>query len=282
MLDETRPDFVDIATRPSSHFELIRTAAQQGIAVLCQKPLAASLLEAREMVETCRKHSVPFMVNENWRFRPWFRCIKRLLDQGEVGAPYFARFIRRNLRTLPQPRFENQPYFIEMERFIIYESCIHYIDTFRFLLGEIESIYCQTKKIGPSQAGEDLTVLMLNFAPNQSGQSPLGLVDANWCSQPDWQYSLADDFRLEAKDATVITKGDGVVHLLRNDGEKSSQVTVDPAAGYKESFRATQAHFACSLLEKSDFETSAQDNLKTLAAVFAAYESAEKKQLITL
>jgi predicted dehydrogenase len=282
MLDQTSPDFVDIATRPAVHFEIIRAAVQRGIAVLCQKPLASTLDEAREMVKTCEKHSVPFMVNENWRFRPWFREMRRLIDEGEVGAPYFARFIRRNLRTLPEPRFGNQPYFIEMPKFIIYESGIHYIDTMRYLLGEIESVYCATKKIGPKQAGEDFAVLILNFMPNQSGQRPLGLVDSNWCSQPEYEYSLADDFRLEGREGTVVTKGDGVVHLLRNDGEKVSRKTVDGPAGYKESFRATQAHFAHSLLGQSEFETGGRDNLKTLAAVFAAYESAKKKQLITL
>lgn len=282
MLDQTSPDFVDIATRPASHFELIRAAAERGIAVLCQKPLAASLDEAREMVKTCEKHSVPFMVNENWRFRPWFREMRRLLDEGKVGASYFARFIRRNQRTLPEPRFGGQPYFVEMPKLVIYESGIHYIDTFRFLLGEIESVYCQTKRIGPIQAGEDLAVFILNFAPNESGESPLGLVDYNWCSQPEYEYSLADDFRLEGREGTMVTKGDGVVHLLRNDGKTDSIETLDAPAGYKESFRATQAHFAHSLLEQGEFETGGRDNLKTLAAVFAAYQSAEKKQLITL
>ena len=282
MFDEIRPDFVDIATRPASHFELTRAAAERGIAVLCQKPLAASLNEAREIVETCEKLSVPFMVNENWRFRPWFREMRKLLDEGKVGPPYFARFTRRNQRTLPQPSFINQPYFIEMEKLIIYESCIHYIDTMRFLLGEVESVYCQIKKVGAGQAGEDFAVLILNFRPSKAGQTPLGLVDSNWCSQPEYEYSLADDFRLEGSEGTLITKGDGVVHLLRNDSQTFSKETLDAPAGYKESFRATQAHFARSLLEQCEFETGGRDNLKTLAAVFAAYESAEKKQVVVI
>ena len=282
LLDETTPDFVDIATRPASHFELTRAAAERGIAVLCQKPLAPSLDEAQEMVETCQKHAVPFMVNENWRFRPWFREIRRLLDEGEVGSPYFARFIRRNQRTLPEPRFENQPYFIEMERFVIYESCIHYIDTMRFLLGEVESVYCQIKKIGPKQAGEDFAVIILNFKPNEAGEKPLGLVDSNWCSLPEYEYSLADDFRLEGSEGTIVVAEDGIVQVLRNDGQKYSKETLDAPAGYKESFRAAQAHFAHSLLQGTEFETSGRDNLKTLSSVFAAYESAEKKQLISL
>ena len=287
MFDETSPDFVDIATRPGSHLELTRAAAERGIAILCQKPLAPSLEKAQEMVNVCEKHSVPFMVNENWRFRPWFREIRSLLDQGKVGRPYFARFIRRNQRTLPEPRFINQPYFIEMEKLLIYESCIHYIDTMRFLLGEIESVYCQIKKIGPEQAGEDFAVLILNFRPTEAGrpgqgETPLGLVDSNWCSLPEYEYSLADNFRLEGSQGTIVVAEDGIVHVLRNDGKVISQETLDAPAGYKESFRATQAHFARSLLEGTDFETSGRDNLKTLAAVFAAYESAEKNQVVAL
>src|SRR5204863_5155478 len=38
MLDREKPDFVDVATRPESHLDLVRTAAGRGIAVICQKP----------------------------------------------------------------------------------------------------------------------------------------------------------------------------------------------------------------------------------------------------
>ncbi len=58
-----RPDFVDIATRPETHRELIALAAGAGTHVLCQKPLAPTLAEAEEMAAICRQAGVRFMVN---------------------------------------------------------------------------------------------------------------------------------------------------------------------------------------------------------------------------
>lgn len=95
MLDGETADFVDIVTRPESHEALVAMAASRGLHVLCQKPVAPNMAAALRMVETCEKSGVRFMVNENFRWQPWFREIKRLLDVGAVGAPYLAAHVVR-------------------------------------------------------------------------------------------------------------------------------------------------------------------------------------------
>src|SRR5579884_2456729 len=62
MLASTSIDCVDIATRPDTHRELIERFAKSGVHVLCQKPLAASLGEAKAMVDVCAQAGVRFMV----------------------------------------------------------------------------------------------------------------------------------------------------------------------------------------------------------------------------
>jgi predicted dehydrogenase len=51
MLDAVKPDAVSICSPPSGHLPAVRLAAERGIAVLCEKPLARNLAEANEMVE---------------------------------------------------------------------------------------------------------------------------------------------------------------------------------------------------------------------------------------
>lgn len=53
MLDEHRLDFVDIATQPNSHLELVTAGAKRGLHVLCQKPVAPSMDEAKQMIAVC-------------------------------------------------------------------------------------------------------------------------------------------------------------------------------------------------------------------------------------
>ena len=88
MLDTEQLDFVDIATPPSVHLEMVAAAAKRGLPVLCQKPIAATLAELQEMMRICDEAGVSFMVNENCRFQPWFRKMKALIDQGVIGGVY--------------------------------------------------------------------------------------------------------------------------------------------------------------------------------------------------
>ena len=70
MIEVERPDFVDIITPPESHLEMTRFAAERGINVFCQKPLAPTFEEAKQMVALADGSGIRFMVNENFRFQP--------------------------------------------------------------------------------------------------------------------------------------------------------------------------------------------------------------------
>src|SRR5581483_12269141 len=85
MLDREQPDFVDIITPPGSHWELVQLAAKRGVHILCQKPLAPTMEEARAIVDSAAKAGVRLMVHDNFRFQPWHREAKKLLDQGAIG-----------------------------------------------------------------------------------------------------------------------------------------------------------------------------------------------------
>ncbi len=85
MLEAEQPDFLDVITQPPSHLEMCRFAGRRGIHVICQKPLAPTFDEAKQIVADVREAGIRFMVHENFRFQPWHREIKRLLGQGAIG-----------------------------------------------------------------------------------------------------------------------------------------------------------------------------------------------------
>src|SRR4051794_26015053 len=84
MLEAVEPDFVDIATRPDSHLELVRLAVERRVPAICQKPLANSVEDARAMIRLAAESGVPVMVHENWRWQPWFREAYRLICAGVI------------------------------------------------------------------------------------------------------------------------------------------------------------------------------------------------------
>ena len=73
LLDRERLDFLDIITEPASHGMLVNMAAERGIPVICQKPMAPALAEAEQMVRICREKEVPFYIHENWRWQNQIR-----------------------------------------------------------------------------------------------------------------------------------------------------------------------------------------------------------------
>ncbi len=88
MLANERLDVVVVATPNHLHHPITMAALHAGINVVCDKPLALDVRQAREMVQGARdagvRHLVPFV----WRFLPAAAYVKELVDSGFVGTPY--------------------------------------------------------------------------------------------------------------------------------------------------------------------------------------------------
>ncbi|MED5358719.1 MAG: Gfo/Idh/MocA family oxidoreductase, partial [Pseudomonadota bacterium] len=82
MLDAVQPDLLDIITPPPTHRQFIEAAVARGIAVVCQKPFTLSIDEAEAMVALAESAGVPLIVHENFRFQPWHRKARKVLDDG--------------------------------------------------------------------------------------------------------------------------------------------------------------------------------------------------------
>ncbi|MBA3775702.1 MAG: Gfo/Idh/MocA family oxidoreductase [Betaproteobacteria bacterium] len=170
MLDAVKPDLVDIVTPPESHAALVALAHARGIPVICQKPLTPSWDESVALVEAAERARVALIVHENFRFQPWYREAKRLLDSGFLGAPHAIAFrLRPGDGQGPRAYLDRQPYFQQMPRLLIVETAIHFIDTFRFLLGEVEAITARLRRMNPVIAGEDAGYLIFEFAGGATG-----------------------------------------------------------------------------------------------------------------
>ncbi|MEA3225475.1 MAG: Gfo/Idh/MocA family oxidoreductase, partial [Planctomycetota bacterium] len=135
MLEKEKPDFVDIITPPPTHLEMCKIAADLGIHVMCQKPLAPTFDEARQIVECTDKADIRFMVHENWRFQPWYREIKKLLDNGVVGNKIHSIYFRSRMGDGwgQDAYLDRQPYFRDYPRLLVYENGVHFIDPYRYL-----------------------------------------------------------------------------------------------------------------------------------------------------
>ena len=274
MLAQESLDFVDIITTPPSHRPLVELAAGRGLNVICQKPLAWSMEDAQAIVAACQKAGVTFMVHENWRWQSPIRELKRLLDAGGVGQPFFGRV---SFRSDFDP-FAGQAWLRETPRFVIIESGIHQLDVARFLFGEAQTLFCQTARLNPNIKGEDVATIMLAMGPTTC------IVDLSFATPTEHQTFPQTFVTIEGPDG-VIELGADYRLVLTRPGVMEIRTLPDPEHSWtnrpwhvmQDSALQIQRHWVDCLRTGRTPETSGEDNLRSLELVLGAYESAEKK-----
>ncbi len=170
MLADHSVDLVDIVTPPASHLPLVRLAVGHGLPVVCQKALAPTSAEAEEIVNVAERAKLPLIVHENFRFSPWYREARRLIDQGKLGRIHSVAFrLRPGDGQGNDAYLARQPYFQTMPRFLVFETAIHFIDTFRYLMGDVEAVTARLRRVNPVIAGEDAGYIIFEFATGATG-----------------------------------------------------------------------------------------------------------------
>jgi D-apiose dehydrogenase len=276
MLDREQADFVDIITPPATHEEMCAYAARRGIHVISQKPLAPTLEEATRIVETVHSAGVRMMVHENFRWQPWYRKIKELQIAGVIGEFNHLHMLTRLGDGWGERAYlDRQPFFRDYPRLLIYETGVHFIDTFRYLLGEVTEVDAHLRRLNPVIRGEDTGQLFLKF---ESGATAIW--DANRYNEteaPNPRYTFGE------------LRVDGAGGHLTMDSEANIRVKKLGQPGWNLDYPrqdrnfagdcvyALQRHFVECMISGREFESSGRDYLKTLAVVFAAYASSESR-----
>jgi len=278
MFDAERPDFVDVITPPPSHRAICAEAAARGIHMICQKPLAPTLGEAAAMVADAERAGVRLMVHENFRFQPWHREIKRQLDDGALGARLHSLYFRCRMGDGwgPAAYLSRQPYFRDYPRLLVYETGVHFIDTFRCLAGEIHRVSAWLRRLNSVIRGEDCGLLVFEFAGGA-----MGVWDANRYNEPnceDPRYTFGE-FLVEGDGGSLRLSADGRLTLQDLGGREREIVYHHERRGFAgDCCYATQRHFVACLLAGRPFETDGREYLKTLAVQEAVYLSAAQQR----
>jgi D-apiose dehydrogenase len=276
MLDRERPDFVDIITPPANHEAICEAASHRGIHMICQKPLAPTMEEAERIVVSARTGGVRFMVHENWRWQPWYRKMKEIQTRGAIGEfTHMHVLTRLGDGWGPDAYRDRQPFFRDYPRLLIYETGIHFIDTFRYLLGEVTDVYSQLRRLNPVIKGEDAGQLLLRF---ESGATALW--DANRYNETESvnpRYTFGE-IRVDGTGGHLTMDGESNI-WIKKLGEPASNLDYarDSRNFGGDCVYALQRHFVDCMLTGKEFESNGEDYLKTMKVVFAAYASASSR-----
>ncbi len=128
-------DFVDIITDVDTHAVFVEMAVSHGIKkIICQKPMAPDFETAKKMVKICSDAGANLYIHENYRWQAPVRRFKQIIDSGIIGKPLKARVSFLS----GFPVFDNQPFLMELDHFILTDMGSHVLDVIRFLFGECE------------------------------------------------------------------------------------------------------------------------------------------------
>ncbi len=134
-------DLIDINAPSDAHKEIALAAAANGKHIFCEKPLALSLKDSREMLEAAESAGVTHMVGFNYRFAPAVQLAKKLISEGRIGKIYHFRGVFLQ-DWIIDPNF---PLVWRLQKEIAGSGShgdlgAHVIDMARYLVGEFDEV----------------------------------------------------------------------------------------------------------------------------------------------
>ncbi|WP_027034908.1 Gfo/Idh/MocA family protein [Mesorhizobium ciceri] len=275
-------------TQPLAVFDVVVPAARRAVALsafahnchlLTEKPLADCPENARAIVEAARRARRIHAVVQNRRYVANVRRIRRFLDSGAIGAP-----------TSIHADFFVAPHFggfrEEMAHVLLLDMAIHTFDAARYMIaGEPAGVYCQEWEPANSwyRQGSSASAVF------DLGGGKVFTYAGSWCAA-GFRTSWESTWRIVAERGSLIWDGnDGLqaeVVVPGRDGliDKTQPIDVPPLdpsdriGGHLGIIR----DFMHAIETGTDPETRGADNIKSLAMVFGAIESAETGRRVTI
>lgn len=283
MLAEVQPDLLDIILPPIAHAENIRIALAAGVKTLiCQKPFCRSLAEAKEMVALAADAGAQIIVHENFRFQPWYRAMKTALQDGVIGdIQQFTFRLRPGDGQGADAYLARQPYFREMPRFLVHETAVHWVDTFRYLLGEPEAVYADLRRVNPVIKGEDAGYILFD---HPGGVRALFDGNRNLDHSADNHRRTMGEAWAEGSEGTLTLRGDGSIwHRKFGTQAETCLLAADTWEGFGGNcVHHLQSHVISGLLLQTPVENDAASYLKVIEVEEAIYRSAEAGRKVKL
>jgi UDP-N-acetylglucosamine 3-dehydrogenase len=283
MLEQTRPDVVDVCCPTPWHVEYVCQAAHRaselGIrGIATEKPMARTLADCQKMMAACELADVPLFVAHVVRFFPEFALAKRGVDEGYVGKPAAVRTRRGGM----MPHAWNNWYGnFEMSGGCVLDLIIHDFDWLRWTFGEVERVYAK----GSAQSklpGHDYALVTLRFS-----SGAIGHVEGTWNDPAGFKVSveIAGDAGLAEFNFNQPVGIPFRMALNAKEGEEGKPrrgVPVPESPTSVDPYQAELQHFLDCLEAGISPAITPRDGMEAVRIALAALESIETGSPVTL
>jgi predicted dehydrogenase len=271
LLKKTQPDFVVDLTIPDAHYTVTTTALKLGFPVIGEKPMAASMTQARKMVKASEDSGKLYMVSQSRRWNAHHDVTQRVLKSGVLGE----------ITTV------NCDFYLgchfggfrdEMESPLILDMAIHHFDQARFFTGlDPVAVYAHEFNPKGSWYKGDVSAICIFEMNNGAVFTYRG----SWCAE-GCHTSWDGHWRFIGEKGTLLLENDTqirgqIVAKENNDFNRPLKDIKIPKPTLKYIAMHGALREMLEYLRKGTIpQTECHDNIKSLAMVFAAMESARK------
>jgi predicted dehydrogenase len=278
VLGEARPDVVFDCTVPEAHVHVTLEALGCGCHVLGEKPLADTLANARRMVAAAEEAGRVYAVVQNRRYDPNIRRLRRFLESGQIGPVTTVHcdfFLGAHFGGFRD----------HMAHVLLVDMAIHTFDQARFLTGvDPVAVYCHEWNPPGSWYDHDASAI----AVFEMGDGIVYSYRGSWCAE-GLNTSWESEWRIIGERGSLTWNGEDAfqAQVVEEPGgfrSKWRDVDVPPYAdvGKSGGHDGLIRDFVHCIRTGAVPETICTDNIKSLAMVFGAVESAESGRRVTI
>ncbi|MCE5344405.1 MAG: Gfo/Idh/MocA family oxidoreductase [Eubacteriales bacterium] len=276
-LVKSQADAVIVVTPTKYHHEIVLAAAAAGKHILCEKPMAMTVAECRDMIDACQKYHVKLQIGFMRRFDRNFIRAREIVLSGELGAVVSVKSLTHGPST-PQEWM----YDIAKSNGPLAEVNSHDIDTLRWLTGsEVKSLYAIAGNYRCPEAQAKYpdfydTVLMTTRMEN----GMMGCIDGAQGVQ--YGYDARVDVLGTKGLVTIGGLQSGTALSYTKNGGMSGDVVHSWMNLFADAYVQEDISFISSILNDTAPEVSGVDGMMAVAVVAAGNESIRTGKIVTL
>jgi predicted dehydrogenase len=274
-IERARPDFVVDVSTPNAHHDVTLAALGAGVAVLGEKPMAGSLAEARAMVAASERAGKLYMVSQSRRYNAGLHALHRLCVEhlgvlGMINSDFFIGAHFGGFRDA-------------MRSPLLLDMAIHTFDAARYLSqADPVAVYCEEFNPAWSWYAGNASATAIFEMSSGLRYSYRG----SWCSEGA-HTSWESVWRVVGSGGSAVWDGNGIpeadiVRAPNGFHSRTERVAPSSLSAAPAGIEGALADFLNALDTGATPMGECHDNIKSLAMVFAALESAARRERVVI
>lgn len=269
-------DVVDICTPTYLHMGHVIAAANAGKHIICEKPIARTLEQGREMIRICHEAGVHLFIAHVVRFFPEYARAKMVVDEGQIGQVAVLRLSRCGFKPAA-----NSPdaWYHDPEKSggMMLDLMIHDFDYARWVAGEVESVYAR------SAAGTNAAApLDHGFAILRHKNGAISHLEGSWAFPPPLFRTALEIAGNEGLIEHPAGSSNAIEMFLRTTEISKQTVGLPQSPLVEDPYTLEIQHFYQVITNGITPRVTAEDGLEALRIALAACESARTGMAVQL